>query len=136
MHVERITTDEWILVLASRLCLPWLVSGKSEYRLVTVSFPSLDSLDWRCRSSAMRNSARPNAKVKCTHGCIRPWEIVVFKTKTFSPWRIKNSDKRWNNKRKRSQKVPKVLVTTTLSRRRCTRCSKITIFPYEKFIDE
>jgi len=60
----------------SRLCLLWLVSGKSEYRLVTVSFPWLDSPDWRCRSSAMRNSARPNARTKYTHGCIRPWEIV------------------------------------------------------------
>jgi len=66
----------WMNTSQSRLCLLWLVSGKSEYRLVTVSFPWLDSPDWRCRSSAMRNSARPNARTKYTHGCIRPWEIV------------------------------------------------------------
>lgn len=116
--------------LASRLCLLWLVSGKSEYRLVTVSFPWLDSPDWRCRSTAMRNSARPNTRAKCTHGCIRLWEIVVFKTKTLSPWRIKNSDKRWNNDR--SRELLQVLVA--LSRRSCTRNNKMTtIFPYQKY---
>lgn len=71
------------------VCLLSLVSGKGEYRLVTVSFPWLDSPDWRCRSSVTRNSTRPNARTKCTHGCIRSWEIMVFNEDTLAPHREK-----------------------------------------------
>lgn len=108
------------------VCLLSLVSGKGEYQLVTVSFPWLDSPDWRCRSSVTRNSTCPNARTKCTHECIRPWEIMVFNEDTLATSRkIKNSYKKIKQRAWSLYKIIKNALIVTHLRGGCTRVAAI-----------